>query len=238
MVCEEELLGGARRLGAFRCGLVDGVRDRVGCGDSVVRGWALSLYPEAGEGGGCLVGNAAGAACGWCRRTASGPQRRRRGGRGRRSAATRRESAEPARHADLPRARAAMSRCGCARDLAGFFRGLRGGDWAGAVSVCVGAAVASGRARSARALRGRPLRAAQADRAGLGARVRAHQAARRAAGRLGRARRRRGSRPATWPATSGASSRTSAGWRGCIATRSRRAFSRRRSSATAARPRT
>ena len=46
--------------------------------------------------------------------------------------------------------------------------------------------MASGRARSARSFRGGAVRSAQADRAQLGQRLRAYQAARRAAGRLWR----------------------------------------------------
>ena len=187
--------------------------------------WALSLYPEAGEGGGCLLV----ARGGRCPGGPPDPERAAAEAARRARAKIRRycgrEPAEPARHADL-RGRGLPRSGAAAADLAAFFRGLRDG-LGGARSVSVGAAVASGRARPARALRGRPLRPAAADRAGLGSRVRAHQAARRAAGRLGRAREARLAARYLAAVRRPRLATTSAGRRGCTATRSRRASSRR-----------
>ena len=188
--------------------------------------WAFSLYPEAGEGGGCLVGAAA-------RLVAVGrpPDRGAGGGGGGAAGAGEdpplrgREPAEPARHADLSRARAATIRCSCAAIWRGSSASCARGLAAGAFPyVWVPQWHPGGHGLHAHFAVGRFVPRGLIER--LGARLRAHQAARRAAGRLGRARRRRGWRPATWLATSAATSRTSAGWRGCTATRSRRASSR------------
>ena len=195
--------------------------------------WAFSLYPEAAEGGGCLsVRRRRSAASGRppnVERAQEEAARRARAKVRRYAAANRlnRLGTLTYRGRGLPRSRRAAG--GSRRVLPRAAR--RAGR--GPVAVCVGAAVASGRARAARALRGRPLRAARPDRARLGARLRAHQAARRAAGRLRRAGRGAARGPLPGPLRRAAISTTSAGWRGCIATRSRRASSRTRSSATA-----
>ena len=107
--------------------------------------WALSLYPEAGEGGGCL----------WVRRRLVPSE-------GRPDAVRAAEEAGRRARAKIRRYAAAnrLNRLGTLTyrgqgchdplrlrgDLAGFFRELRAGLGGEPVSVCVGAAVASGRA--------------------------------------------------------------------------------------------
>ena len=148
-----------------------------------------------------------------------------------------REPAEPARHADLSRARAATTRCGCARIWRGSSASCATGSTAGRFPyVWVPQWHPGGHGLHAHFAVGRFVPRGLIERAwghgfvhiklldglpvGSGALAEARLAAR------------------YWRATSAASSRTSAGWPGCTATRSRRASSRRRSSATARRPRT
>ena len=108
------------------------------------------------------------------------------------------EPAQPVRHADL-RGASCFDPQQLRADVGEFFRGLRRELGGKATAVCVDVGVASGRARAARALHGRPLRAPVADPRGVGARDRAHQADRRSAGRLGRAGGGARWRRAIWP---------------------------------------
>ena len=89
--------------------------------------WSFSLYPEAGEGGGCFVLRRQG------ERVAGRPDpERARGGGGAAGAGEdppllRREPAEPARDADLCGEGCHDPRAAARRTSAGFFRELRGG---------------------------------------------------------------------------------------------------------------
>jgi hypothetical protein len=169
-------------------------------------------------------------------RTRSGQRRKRPSRAGEDPSLRGRESAQPARHTDLQRRRLPLA-AAAARGSSGLLSRATRTDRRWRIPVCLGAAVASGRPWSARALRGRPLRVASSDRARVGPRASSISSCstgyRSAPGRS----RNHDLPPAISRALSAATSTTSAGWRDCTGTRSRRDSSRRRSSATAGRPR-
>ena len=200
--------------------------------------WALSLYPEAAEGGGCLSVRRSG------RRSSGGPPNVERAA----EEAARRARAKIRRYAAANRlnrlgtltyrGEGCHDPRGAAGGSGGFFRELRAGLDAGRFPyVWVPQWHPGGHGLHAHFAVGRFVPRAS-DRAVVGARLRPHQAARRAAGRLRRARRGAAGGPLPGPLRRPRSRTTSAGWPGCTATRSRRASSRPRSSATASRPRT
>ena len=172
--------------------------------------WSFTLYPEAGEGGGCF----------------RAAVRRPPVGGGRLIAVRAQEEAARRARAKIRRYCAAnrLNRLGTLTyagagchdpqelrgDLAGFFRGLRAELGGEPFPYPVGAGVASGRARAACRTSRSAATSRRADPRGVGSRARRTSSC-SAICRSARARsRRRGWRPATWRSTWARTSATSA----------------------------